>query len=542
MIRQTRLHRRSDAQSRMDTAEVVPSHIERNGMLQVFQFPAVSIGQASESPKLHPESQVAALNMARADIARIGSAIVDAWDRPSNPARGTVPLRSGNVVAAVELNKLGVIAVPAKVLIHGRDIPTQSVCCKLKPSIHSLAQVLDKCLRSRAFSSANVVREHHLGNAVERKPDILISPLCGSARFKPSLVAAAKSPDFIRLDKLGAESAHVPIPQPVAVRPGSFQQRQDCVFVQSRHTGNGANAHSFQHERQHFRCGIRRGVVGSDLRGRFAERTSARIAAPSLDTALAEVSKSFAGLVLASYAGHGFSPLDFCGESRHNHFGSGVRLTPRSGLAPTSVDAEAGALVQRLIKWWRSDHGLLPAFLKRPALVQQDVSHLLPKSFAAKIRFDPSLKLPRCKIAASVHRATCLSCTRFQQTRNHPFKRGSDRTKWIRLVMPEIESHITQAITNVRNREPFVLLCRKNQSDCILKTATLCLDALHRCLVRLLFRFLKQRKYSSDQLSNLHDFPLDSISFPYQLDTAAQQFVEHLEIVDRLLYVHNAEE
>lgn len=305
MIRQTRFHRRGDAQRRMDAAEVVPSHIERNGMFQVLQSPAVSIRQTSESPKLHPECQIAALDMRSRYVARIGPSVLDAWDGSRYPARGTIPFRPGRIRTGIQFDELRVIDIPAKVLIHGRDVPAQPVRCKLEPSLNSLAQVLDERLRVRAFTSADVEREHHLGNAVERKPDVLISPLRRCARAKPSLMAAAERPNLIGLNKLSAEPAHLAIPESTAVLSGSFKQRENCSFMQPRESGNGANAHPFKHQRKSLcRCfGI--GVVRPKFGGRFAERDFAGIAAPTLDAALAEMPKPLAGLVLASDAGHG---------------------------------------------------------------------------------------------------------------------------------------------------------------------------------------------------------------------------------------------
>src|SRR5579862_286925 len=57
----------------------------------------------------------------------------------------------------------------------------------------------------------------------------------------------------------------------------------------------------------------------------------------------------------------GFSPLDFCGKKPHTHFGSGVRLTPRFGLAPPPVSAGSGALIVSYALGWglnRDNYGL----------------------------------------------------------------------------------------------------------------------------------------------------------------------------------------
>jgi len=92
------------------------------------------------------------------------------------------------------------------------------------------------------------------------------------------------------------------------------------------------------------KIGLRGHRGPSQLCVRFAERGFAGSAAPPLDAALTEVPKLCAVVVLASTAGHGQSPLAFCGESRQNLIGSEVRLTPRFGLAPQPVSAGYGAV------------------------------------------------------------------------------------------------------------------------------------------------------------------------------------------------------
>ena len=74
----------------------------------------------------------------------------------------------------------------------------------------------------------------------------------------------------------------------------------------------------------------------------FAERGFAGSAAPALDSALTKVPETLACRVVTTGAGHDFSPLDFVREKSQTIFGSGVRLTLRSGLAPQPVSQEAG--------------------------------------------------------------------------------------------------------------------------------------------------------------------------------------------------------
>ncbi len=73
--------------------------------------------------------------------------------------------------------------------------------------------------------------------------------------------------------------------------------------------------------------------------------------------------EAFAG-GLAIVAGHGLFSACVEREKPYNEIGSRVRLTPRSGLAPTSIGVEAGALTQ-LFNWWRRHRHLRFATAQR---------------------------------------------------------------------------------------------------------------------------------------------------------------------------------
>jgi hypothetical protein len=104
-----------------------------------------------------------------------------------------------------------------------------------------------------------------------------------------------------------------------------------------------------------------------------------------LNAALTEVSEPFAGLVLTFDARHGLFSVVLSGKSR-TMIASGVRLTPRSGLAPQPVRAGYGAVSCYSVNWWRSAHRLPPFCFDRSALRPQSGSYLLPKSFLLALR------------------------------------------------------------------------------------------------------------------------------------------------------------
>src|SRR6266705_3779849 len=107
----------------MHPAKVVPRHVKRDGMFQVLQFPAMSIGEASKTPELASQGQVGTFDMRRGNVTRIGSAVFDAWDRSRNPACGTVPLRATDVMAGKQFDEHRVIGTSSEVFLNRRHVP-----------------------------------------------------------------------------------------------------------------------------------------------------------------------------------------------------------------------------------------------------------------------------------------------------------------------------------------------------------------------------------------------------------------------------------
>src|ERR1019366_6318793 len=127
--------------------------------------------------------------------------------------------------------------------------------------------------------------------------------------------------------------SHPRIEQSFAARPDHFQQSQDRVAVEAGESFGAADRAAFGKALNRPCRSFLARAHGSKrrLRLRLAERNFAEIAAAALDSTLAVGSEPLAGFVFASGAGHGISPLDYCGEKPQNEFGSGLWFTPRFG-------------------------------------------------------------------------------------------------------------------------------------------------------------------------------------------------------------------
>jgi hypothetical protein len=217
MIRNSRFHCGRTAQRLMHSDEVVPAHIERDSMFQVLQFSAVGIGQASKTPELASQGQVAAFDMACRDVAQIRSAVFDAWDRSGNPACGTVPLRASNIVTRKQFDKHGVIGASGKVFLNRRNVPAQPVSRELETSINSFAQIAHEFIGAHSFTLPYMKPENHFRNAIQRNPHVLIAPLRRCVNRKLAYCGKPFSAD-IECPKCGAINVFVESQQPSKLR------------------------------------------------------------------------------------------------------------------------------------------------------------------------------------------------------------------------------------------------------------------------------------------------------------------------------------
>ena len=106
--------------------------------------------------------------------------------------------------------------------------------------------------------------------------------------------------------------------------------------------------------------GTRDECVTGQLRVGFRKTSLTGSAFPALDVALTEGTSLHADRVLASDTSHGLFSGCAEREKPYNHFGSGLRLTPRFGLALPGALTRDRAVFCYLVNWWGSGHGLAP--------------------------------------------------------------------------------------------------------------------------------------------------------------------------------------
>ena len=347
----------------MNTAEIVISEVQGNGGFQVRPFLAECIRQAGKSSARHAKREVLPFNERRADMLGVGIAESNLGYNLRDWAWGVPPFGAIELSMIEQLHKLREIHVQPKAHRHSRRVVNKAVRGELSRRGETLVQVPQECRRIVPRSFAHQERRNEFGFFINRHEDVLIANFRRIGRAHANALLLNVSPDFVYLQVSRLESAHPGIHQTGAALPGHDEQAHDRVAVESGQPFRGSDRAALKKAMQRP---FRRVCAGTHrAKGRFGLRFGkgrlAGIAAPALDSTLAVGAEPLAGLVLAFGAGHDFSPLDFCGKKPHTHFGSGVRLTPRFGLAPQPVSAGSGALIVSDVSGWgldRDNYGL----------------------------------------------------------------------------------------------------------------------------------------------------------------------------------------
>jgi len=343
----------------MHAAKVEKSHVKIHGGAQVFERLAESETQPREAPQMRPHAQVRSFDMASADVFEFR--IAADWDRDNGLyVSGVVPFRPFRIGFPVEFQELREVNVRAESFLDSGNVPTQAVRRDLKSSDYPLAQVADKFVRARRNALPDVVGQDHFRFGINRHPHVTVAPLFRRVAVKVPFLRVNESPKLIRLNVVRADIPNLIVEKIPALLSDCKEQRENRALMRSRYAGYGANAHSFQQERDDLAGLLSRDVAPSKrLVARFRERSLASRAAIPLDSMASVESEPLCFVVLAFEAGHvGFS-LVFSSEKPNNEvcrFRCGLR--PRLNLAPSLAQTRGGVFSSSHSTPVQSTHGV----------------------------------------------------------------------------------------------------------------------------------------------------------------------------------------
>jgi len=456
MIGNPGFHRGSDAQRLVNSTEVVPREVESNRSFQVVQFFRVGIRKPSKTTQVHTQTQIGAFHVRRADVLRVRPSVADFGYNLRDVSWG-VSLIPVLTIVSVQLHKLREVRLSSEHILHSTLIEVEAIGSELEAIFaQSSSEASEESQRGFLRALADLETRHQLGLRVESDEDPRISNFGRIIIANVTRLLSHEAPYLVTLQVSRTKVADTP-KGAFGIRRCRKHQRENRPLVQTRQPRDGANAHPFKHHGKGLRYPRRIGVVCANGFGSMGigEGCATGIAAPALNFSLAVGAELLTGLVFASGAGHGVSPLAFCEETSQNNLGSEAWVTPRFGLAPTPASTEAGALSQLLSYWWRPRHRFLPRFLKRR--LSRGVSHLLPRSFLrataqqrAKLLIDSFGVVLRDAVSglAALKRFTLYFVGR------HSFQSGRYRSEAMCAGCSESETDRLQVAANFGRRQP----------------------------------------------------------------------------------------
>ena len=324
----------------MNAAEIIEREMQSDSRFQMRRFFAESVRQSRQPAKLHPHSEVLPFHKTSRDVLRIGVSLAhfgyDLHDWPWGVPRIGIVL----AIIAKQFCELREVRICPKGFRYGKSVMVKCIGRELYTIRKAIVEVPQKRSSIGPRTLANPKRRNQFGLGINRNVNPLISDFRRVNVTQMATFFLHEAPQLINLQIFAGKISHSIIHQTRTVFASDNKQPHDGVAIQAREPFCAANRAALNKAVNRPRCciGIRQHRVTRKFRVRFAESGFTGIAAPALNPVLTEVPKSLASLTLASEAGHGLSPLAFCGEKPQNQFGSGLRLTPRSGLAPTPVE------------------------------------------------------------------------------------------------------------------------------------------------------------------------------------------------------------
>ena len=271
----------------MNANEIVPHDKNRDGGLEMRQLLTESVCQAREAAKLHPNGQITALHVARANVRLVRVAADLGWDRLDNFARA-IPLRAGIFGRLpVNLDELSKVNVRPEVGFDSVNVTSESIGCDLMASDHARVVISNKRVGAFGVTLPDVVGDQQFGLSVDSRPGVGVTPLGRVASVEVPFLGVDKTPNLIKLREARANVADAKIEKRSALLSHGEKQRHDGVEVCVGKACDGAKADAFNHHGNNL-SGLfdADGVGAKGLRLALAESGLAVKAAVSLNPSL----------------------------------------------------------------------------------------------------------------------------------------------------------------------------------------------------------------------------------------------------------------
>lgn len=346
-LRDSCCHRRSRSQRPVNSAEVVPSEVQRQHRPEICSLFRESICKASESANLHPHREVLPFDVRCADFAE--NWVSPLWDRHGvhNFRRGIIALPIGG--SGVHLDQLRIIDARSQTVVNGFDVRPESIRCELESACRRFVQLFNESIGISRRSPSEMPRENQLGVTFDGDETIGVAAF-RVARQIPLFFAADESPQFIALYFGDADRADSIFKKAVALLANKNEQGKNRGVVNSSDALDGVYRASLDKQFEHADRGVQRRAHSAEWRGVFFGESLAALTAAEALKPVAVFPEPFT-LDTAVAARHGLSPSCVsAGEALNSDFRFESGLVPLLNHAPSSVTADDGVfhLPQRI--------------------------------------------------------------------------------------------------------------------------------------------------------------------------------------------------
>ena len=233
----------------MDSAEIVPSHVESDGSFMVLQFFAVSVRKPGEPAQVHSKSPVPAFDVAGGDVIGIGHSVDFARDLFEDFA-GAIPVRASAGGVLEDLDELSVVGAGPKQVFNGLAVSAVAIGGELEIALNTISQFGNGLVSIARAPLAGVEGYDQLGVCVQCNPQVGVAPFVGIVLVGARFLGVAKAPNLIGLDTLGRDGLNSGVKQGLRSLASADHQGHNGVLVYLQCAGDGADAHSLKHEGQ----------------------------------------------------------------------------------------------------------------------------------------------------------------------------------------------------------------------------------------------------------------------------------------------------